>query len=108
MTQYQFELNDLPCQSFTTTINNVDMEVILKTAGTPENPIMLFALLTGDEYICPFVPVFANQGILPYPYMISEAGGNFFFLTEGDEYPDWQKFNTTQSFYFMTEDELNG
>lgn len=105
--QYEFELNQLPNQSFTTTINNIDMEVILKLAGNDNNPIMLFALLSGDEYICPYVPVFANQGILPYPYMTAEAGGQFFIQTENDEYPNYLEFGNTQKLIFITSDELN-
>ena len=109
MTQYEFELNNtLPNQSFSTTINNVDMEVILKSGGSEENPITYFALLSGGEYICPFVPACANQKLLPYPYMVSEAGGNFFFLTENGEYPYYTNYNTTCKLYFITEDELNG
>lgn len=106
MTVLEFELNNLPNQTFTTTINDVDMEITLKLTGGEDNPIMLFALRSGGEYLCPFVPVFANQGILPYPYMISEAGGNFIFLTENDEYPNYEQFGKTQTLYFITEDDL--
>lgn len=106
--QYEIELNTLPNQTFTTTINNVDMEVILRLAGEENNNIMFFALRMNDEYLCPFVPVFANQGLLPYDYMIAEAGGQFFFDTENDEYPNYENFGTTCKLYFVTEDELNG
>ena len=106
--QYEIELNTLPNQTFTTTINNVDMEVIIKLAGNEDNQIMLFALIVDGEYLCPYVPVFANQGILPYPYMTVEAGGQFFFVTENDEYPYFENFNGTCKLYFITSDELNG
>lgn len=106
MTQYEFELNNLPNQQFTTSIDNVDMEITLKLGGGADNPIMFFALRSGDEYICPFVPCFANQGLLPYPYMIEQAGGNFFFVTENDEYPYFENFGKTQSLCFVTIDEL--
>lgn len=104
MTQYVFELNnELPNQTFSTTLNNVDLEVILKTS----DDLMLFALKSGDEYICPYVPACSNQGLLPYPYMESEVGGNFFFVTENGEYPYYENFGTTCSLYFITEEELN-
>lgn len=106
--QYEIELNNLPNQTFTTTINNVDMEVIFILAGEENNNIMFFALRTNEDYLCPFVPVFANQGLLPYEYMIAEAGGQFFFETENDEYPNWENFGTTCKLYFVTQDELNG
>lgn len=106
--QYEIELNNLPNQTFTTTINNVDMEVILKLAGQEDNQIMLFALIVNNEYLCPFVPVFANQGVLPYEYMTAEAGGQFYFVTDDDIYPNYTNFNSTCSLYFVTLDELNG
>ena len=108
MTQFEFELNNtLPNQSFTTTINNVDMDITLKTGGTEENPITYFALSVGNQYICPNVPAFPNQKLLPYPYMQSEVGGNFFFITDNEEYPHYTNYNTTCKLYFITEDELN-
>lgn len=106
--QYEIELNTLPNQTFTTTINNVDMEIVIKLAGQEDNPIMLFALLINNEYLCPFVPVFANQGVLPYQYMISEAGGQFFFATENEQYPNYTEFGVNCKLYFITADELNG
>ena len=105
--QYEFELNTLPNQTFTTTINNVDMKVILRLAGQEGNNIMFFALRVNDDYLCPFVPVFPNQGLLPYQYMIAEAGGQFFFETENGEYPYYENFGTTCKLYFVTIDELN-
>lgn len=108
MSQYEIELQNIPCQEFSTTINNVDMTVTLKLAGDENNPIMLFALQINGEYVCPFVPCFANQGLLPYRYMVEEVGGNFFFDTENDEYPYWENFTTSSRLYFITSDELYG
>lgn len=107
--QYDFELNNtLPNQIFTTKINNVEMKITVKTGGSNDNPITYFALQIGDEYLCPFVPVFANQKILPYPYMASELNGNFFFETDGEEYPYYENFNDTCKLVFITLDEING
>lgn len=108
MTTYAIELQTLPNQQFTLTINNVNMNVDLKAAGDNDNQIMLFALKVNDVFLCPYVPVFANQGLLPYKYMVSEAGGNFFFDTDADEYPNWQNFGSSCKLYFITQDELNG
>lgn len=107
--QYDFELNNtLPNQTFTTTINNVDMEIVIKTGGDNDNPITYFALIMNGDYLCSFVPVFANQKILPYDYMAAEIGGNFFFITENDEYPYFKNFNNSCKLIFLTLDELNG
>ena len=106
MTTYAIELQPLPNQQFSLTINNINMNVDLKAAASNDNQIMLFAMQINGEYVCPYVPVFANQGLLPYKYMVSIAGGNFFFETDQDEYPNWQNFGTSCYLYFITEDEL--
>lgn len=106
MTTYAIELEPLPNQQFSLTINNINMNCELKMAGTNENPIMLFSLQVNGEYVCPHVPCFANQGLLPYKYMVSEAGGNFFFETDFDEYPNWENFGSSCYLYFITQDEL--
>lgn len=107
MTIYSIDLQPLPNQQFTLTVNNINMTVDLKVAGDNDNQIMLFALQINDQYVCSYVPIFAKQGCLPYKYMVSEAGGNFFFETDQDEYPNWQNFGTSCYLYFITEDELN-
>lgn len=106
MTQYEFELKQIPNQSFTTTINDIDMEITIKLGGEENNSVMYFDLRAGGEYICPAVPCVANKGLLPYPYMVSLAGGNFFFITDNDEYPNYIAFGNTQKFYFVTIDEI--
>lgn len=104
---YDFELQNTPNQSFTTTINNIDMDITIKLSGE-NNPVMLFAIETNNGYICPYVPIFANQGILPYRYMQEELGGQFIIETENDEYPNWENFGITQNLSFITLEELYG
>ena len=105
--QYDFNLQKIPNQSFTTTLNNIDMDITIKLAGENE-PVMLFAIQTNNGYLCPYIPIFANQGVLPYQYMINEIGGQFFFDTENDEYPNYEQFGITQFLSFVTLDDLNG
>ena len=105
---YIYALNNTPNQTFTTTLNNINMEVTIKTGGATDNPITFFAIQRGDEYLCPFVPCFANQVILPYDYMQEELGGNFFFQTENDENPYFENFGTSCLLYYATTEELNG
>lgn len=104
------ELQPTPNQEFSITVNNIDMTVNLKYSGETEKNegIMLFALRINDEYVCPFVPCFSNQGVLPYPYMVSEAGGNFYFVTDNEQYPVYNNFGSSCFLYFITKDEING
>lgn len=105
MTIYELELKEIPNQTFTTTINNINMNVNVRYA---DDDLMLFSLQVNGEYVCPDVPVFSNQMVLPYKYMAQEAGGNFIFLTENEEYPTYQNFMKTCRLYFVTVDELYG
>ena len=104
--QYEIEIQNIPNQTFSVTLNDLDMEITLKLAGGIDNQIMLFSLQVEGSYLCPAVPVFANQGILPYEYMISEIGGNFMFVTNNGEYPNYKNFGNMQSLMFITQDEL--
>lgn len=107
--QYELELNNtLPNQTFTTKINNIEMELEIRTGGSDDNPITYAALLVNNEYLCKSVPVFANQKVLPYNYMQSFLGGNFFFTTENGDYPYYKNFNNSCKLIFLTLDELNG
>lgn len=106
MTQYIIETKNIPNQEFSTTINNIDMRIHIRYVSTEDSGIMLFNLQIGGEYVCPDVPCFANQKILPYPYMEQEAGGNFIFETENDEYPNYENFGGSCNLYFVTQDEL--
>jgi|SRR5690606_28626949 len=46
----------------------------------------------------------AGSPLIPYPYLATS--GNFIFLTENDELPDWRKFGSTQSLVFASAAEL--
>lgn len=41
--------------------------------------------------------------IIPYIYL---QDGNFAFITQGDEYPDWRQFGITQFLVYASESEL--
>lgn len=97
MAKYYIELKNTPNQEFFINLENKDMTIRIVHREIP-----LFSLYMGDDYLVQNVPCFANQGILPYPYMVAEAGGNFFFETEKDEYPHWKNFGGTCNLYFET------
>ncbi len=98
MITYSIDLKQTPNQEFLVNIANRDMTVRIIDRGLP-----LFSLFVNNEYLVQNVPCFANQGILPYPYMITEAGGNFKFVTENDEYPNWVNFGKTCNLVFEAE-----
>lgn len=97
MTKYSIDLKQTPNQEFFINLEHRDMTIRLIDREIP-----LFSLSMNDEFLVQNVPCFANQGILPYPYMTAELGGNFIFETENDEYPCWRNFGTTCNFFFDT------
>ena len=92
----EIELNNLPNQSLTTTINQLSYRIELRY-----DKVMYFSLWVGDEKICNNVICFANQKILPYRWQERKAQGNFIFLNENDEYPHYENFNKTDLFFFI-------
>ncbi len=62
---------------------------------------------TGDDTVgFPFL-CFPNQKVIPYAYMQEKLGGNFVFVTEDDNFPNYENFGTTCNLYFVTLDEMN-
>lgn len=44
--------------------------------------------------------------LLPYDYIVSTFG-NFCFVTQNNEYPDWRQFGITQYLIYASNEELN-
>lgn len=44
--------------------------------------------------------------LIPYEYLVSTFG-NFTFVTQNDEYPDWRQFGITQYLIYASNDEIN-
>ncbi len=99
MTTYSIDLKSTPNQEFFINILNRDMTIRIIDRGLP-----LFSLYINGDYLVQNIPCFSNLGILPYPYMTTEIGGNFMFLTENDEYPAWENFGNTCNLVFVTGD----
>lgn len=97
MTKYLIDLKQVPNQEFFINLQNRDMSVRII-----DREILLFSLSVNNSYLVQNVPCFPNQEVLPYPYMAAEAGGNFMFVTENDEYPSWENFGKTCLLYFVT------
>lgn len=98
MSKYLIDLKQIPNQEFFINLENRDMSVRII-----DRQLLLLSLSINNSYLVQNVPCFPNQGVLPYPYMVTEAGGNFVFETENNEYPSWQNFGKTCLFYFVTD-----
>lgn len=98
---YQIPIISTPNQSLSVVINDVSYEITLKLV----EGIMEFSLSVNGNKVTDGERCFANQFILPYPYMAEN--GNFIFKTENEEYPNWENFGSTCQLLFYTRDEIN-
>lgn len=105
MTVYQIELeNTYANQEFDVLIDDIQntIHVLLQTVN---NVIMMSVFINNEQIGQPFM-CFANQPIIPYPYIITILGGNFIFETQNNNYPNFENFGKTCFLYFMTKDKL--
>lgn len=91
----------VPNQSFLITLDGHFYSITLQ-AG----PGIMAASITRDSaIIINGMRCVAGKSIIPYRYLEGGAG-NFIFITDAQQLPDWTKFNTTQHFAYYTADEL--
>lgn len=105
MTVYQIELeNTYANQEFDVLIDDIQNTIHL-LLQTVNNVIMMSVFINNEQIGQPFM-CFANQPIIPYPYIIDILGGNFIFETQNNNYPNFENFGKTCFLYFITKDEL--
>jgi hypothetical protein len=51
------------------------------------------------------MPCLPNMPLVPYAYLAPEEG-NFYFFTEGDQYPHYSRFAGTDELVFLNTEEL--
>ena len=98
---YLIELNEIPNQTFTIMIENVNHRVELRTI---QNATYMSVWANGEI-------LFYNQLCTPNafvnPYNYVSNGGKFFFKCTDDEYPNYKLFGKTQQLYFYSKDEVD-
>lgn len=92
------ELQAIPNQSFSIIIDGVSFDVAIKTTS------VTIADITIDDVIkLQGVKCMPNRPIIPYEYL---ENGNFFFVCDGEEYPYYTNFGTSQNLVYLTADEM--
>jgi len=91
-------IKSIPNQKVSVTINDIDFEISLKSTG-----VVIADITMDNVVILQGVKCLPNMPIIPYRYL---EDGNFFFVTENEEYPDYTKFNVSQSLVYLTPDEM--
>lgn len=96
----EIALQQTPNQSFSLDVDGLTFDITLKTATYTVADVYI-----GNELIISGTRVMPYRPIVPYEYLLQEAG-NFFFITEDGEYPMYDQFGTTQSLVYLTADEV--
>lgn len=92
-------LQSIPNQSFTTTLDgNIYNISINETSGTMSISINRnnIPIILGSRMVSGYI-------IIPYKYLMN---GNFFLLTENNEYPYYTLFGVNQFLIFASKSEL--
>lgn len=93
-------LSAIPNQSFTVTFGSNRWAFTIKeTLGVMVCDIALndVSLLMGQRIVC-------GSPVIPYAYM--QTNGNFWFVTENDELPYYDRFGIDQTFVYVEPGEL--
>jgi hypothetical protein len=92
-------LKALANQSITIRLDNKRYDMTFKDT----NGVMSCTIVRDNEVILSGARIVAGTPLIPYKYLES---GNFIFLTNNEELPDYTKFETTQSLIYASMEEL--
>lgn len=97
----QIDLDKVPNQSFSLIADQTRYDVSIKLAVES----MIADISRDGEEVVIGVRCLPDTLIIPYQYL--EGGkGNFVFLTENDEIPNYTLFGVTQNLYYLSPTEL--
>lgn len=105
MTKYQIELNNTYAnQEFSISFDEIEDNIHIQLR-TVNNCVFMSVFVNNEQVGVPFICL-PNTLIIPFVYMQEKVGGNFVFITEDDNYPNYENFGETCNLYFITVDEL--
>jgi hypothetical protein len=92
-------LEPIANQSLTIQIDGSVYEIILKeTRG-----VMSCTINRDNLPVIRNVRVMANAPIIPYQYL---EAGNFFIVTQDNDYPEYTQFGSSQNLFYATQSEI--
>lgn len=94
------QIQPIPNQEFTFVIDNNQWTITLKTTIN----IVSATLVLNGNIVIQNVRCVANEIIIPSRY---QESGNFLFLTQNFQLPDYTQFGTTQTLVYISAAELN-
>lgn len=94
-------IDTVPNQSLSVPINGDRWEIALKTTGH----IMCADVTLNGEVLIQGMRLVAGSPIIPYEYL--SPNGNFWFLTENELAPYWDRFNVDQQLAWIDAGEFD-
>jgi len=94
------ELAQVPNQSFSVTLEGVRWDITIKQA----REVMVVDLVRDSIEILRGQRIVAGTPIIPYRHL--QGDGNFLLLTDGDELPNWERFEVDQQLIYATAAEI--
>ena len=105
----QVKLQAIPNQSFSIRLDDSIYDIrihalnIVTVDGLAIPPIMVMDINRDNETILQGQRLVPGYPVIPYRY---KEDGNFVFITDDDNYPDYNEFGLTQFLIFATSAEL--
>ena len=96
----QIDLNITPNQNFIFSAGGINYSITLKLSDGVE-----YATVSADNVpLCSGVRCVPLEFIIPYEYLTK--GGNFIWVCDDDQYPDYTKFNDQHILLYLTDEEI--
>ena len=93
-------LDNIPNQSFSMTIENDFYDMTIKET----NGVMSCSIIRNNIIIQQGARMTSGYLLIPYIY---QESGNFFMLTENDDYPYYDRFGIDQFLRYIPQSEIN-
>lgn len=93
-------IEPLPNQELSINVDGNRWTIRLKVARTS----MFADLFLNDDPVVLGQRIAVGTPVIPYEYLAT--AGNFILIVDGEDLPDWRKFNVTQQLLYVSPGEL--
>lgn len=99
-TAIEIAIEPMPNQSFSITLDGSFYDITIKES----NGVMSCSIVRDNILIQSNARISAGYLLIPYKY---QENGNFFIITENDDYPYYTEFGNTQFLMYIPQPVLN-
>lgn len=99
----QIPLSAVPNQSLSLQLDNNTYDLVIRATSILTAQVMVADITINNTLILTSQRCVPGTPLIPYEYL---TNGNFIFITNNDEYPDYLQFQITQYLIYASQDEL--